>query len=291
MLLQHEEQQQRHARADQPHRDEPDDLATEVLGQWGSAQRPEIEPTATAHEAPRHAPDTLEVVGGRAANVHPAVGVVDPIDGHFVHAQPVVFGEQQQFGVEEPAVVFHGGQQVSGDVGADGLEAALSVAETYREDRAEDHVVRARDDLAPRAPSHGRTGRKTRSDREVAVSGDERCNEGQQRIEPGRQIDVHVGAHLGLAAAPGLAQGEPATLAVEMDHLDVGELLGASASDVEGRVGARVVDDRDLPTEREVGGQVRVQARDAPLEHVGLVVDRHGHIEHDRSFNRVRGRC
>ncbi len=36
-------------------------------------------------------------------------------------------GEDEEFGVEEPAVVTDIGQQLAGDIGADGLERALGV--------------------------------------------------------------------------------------------------------------------------------------------------------------------
>ena len=49
--------------------------------------------------------DALEVVDRGADDVHARVGVVDPVDRHLVDAQAVAAGEDEQLGVEEPAVV------------------------------------------------------------------------------------------------------------------------------------------------------------------------------------------
>ena len=58
-------------------------------------------------------------VGPRGAgDVHPAVGVVDPVDRDLVDAEPVVLGEHQQLGVEEPASSSTSGEQPPRDVGA-----------------------------------------------------------------------------------------------------------------------------------------------------------------------------
>ena len=58
------------------------------------------------------------------------VGVVDPVDGYLVDAQPRPLGEHEQLGVEEPRVVLDEGEQYRSKVGAQGLEAALGVRET-----------------------------------------------------------------------------------------------------------------------------------------------------------------
>ena len=56
-------------------------------------------------ETLQHSGDALEVGGGGGDDVDPAVGVVDPVHGHFVNAQPAAFGQHQKLGVEEPSGV------------------------------------------------------------------------------------------------------------------------------------------------------------------------------------------
>ena len=46
--------------------------------------------------------NALEIADGCGHDVHPGVGVVDPVDRHLVDAQPGTFGEHEHLGVEEP---------------------------------------------------------------------------------------------------------------------------------------------------------------------------------------------
>ena len=73
--------------------------------------------------------------------------------GHLVDTQAAALGEHQQFGVEEPAGVRDMRQQPLGDVGADGLEAALRVGKARGQRGLQDQVVAARDDLTL-GPAH-----------------------------------------------------------------------------------------------------------------------------------------
>ena len=82
----------------------------------------------------------------------PGVGVLDPVDGHLVDAQPVALGQHQQLGVEEPAVVLNHRQQQPGHVGPQRLEAALGVGDPGAQGRPDDQVVAAGDHLALQAP-------------------------------------------------------------------------------------------------------------------------------------------
>ena len=95
-----------------------------------------------ARERAGHARGAAEVAERGVDDVHAAVGVVDPVDRHLVDAQAVALGEQQQLGVEEPAVVVDRGDQSLRDVAPHGLEAALRVVHAGREHGAEDQVVR-----------------------------------------------------------------------------------------------------------------------------------------------------
>ena len=84
------------------------------------------------------------------------------------------------------------GRSRSRDVGAHRLEAALRVAHPGREHRAQDQVVGARDELTLRRAGDRRPGSEPRSDREVRVAGQERCDEREEGVEVGREVDVHV---------------------------------------------------------------------------------------------------
>ena len=110
----------------------------------------------------------------RCEDVHARVRVVDPVDRDLVDAHAAALGDDQQLGVEEPAVVADGIEQLWQHVGAHGLEAALGVAELARSASAQQAVVGARDELALRSPRHPRAGRQPRADRHLAVSGEQR---------------------------------------------------------------------------------------------------------------------
>ena len=61
-----------------------------------------------------------------------------------------------------------------------------------------------------------RSGRETRADRDIRVARHERRDEGQQRTETGREIDIHVRDDVGVARAPRASQREAAAFAVEV---------------------------------------------------------------------------
>jgi hypothetical protein len=85
---------------------------------------------------PRDAPQVLQ---RRPHDLHPRVGIVDPVDRDLVDAQPAPLGEHQHLGVEEPAVVAHGVEQPGPQrVDTSGLEAALGVAEARPQHRVEE---------------------------------------------------------------------------------------------------------------------------------------------------------
>jgi hypothetical protein len=65
-----------------------------------------------------------------------------------VDPQPGALGEDEQFGVEEPAGVLGKRQQRPRLVSPDGLETALGIGEACPHERAKQHVVAARDHLA-----------------------------------------------------------------------------------------------------------------------------------------------
>ena len=235
--------------------------------------------------------DAAQVLQRRAQQRHARVGVVDPVDRHLVDAQPAPLGEHEQLGVEEPAVVADIGEQAGEHVPADRLEAALRVGEARAQDGPQAEVVPARDDLPAWPADHPRAVREPRADRQVAVSGEQRSDEWQQRPQVGREIDVHVAGHARRAGAPRRPQGASASLALEPQDRDAGELGGERAGEGRGRVGAGVVGDHDPPAERQLGRQEAVQPPDAALEAVRLVVDGHHHVDVERAVRPRPGRA
>ena len=210
----------------------------------------------------------------------------------------------------------HQRQQPAGHVGADRLEAALRVGEARPQRPAQQDVVAARDHLALHAAHHPRRRREPRADREVGVPGDQRGHQREQGVEVGGQVDVHVREHRRVRRRPHRAQRPPATLLVEVDDGDLGELVGQRVGDGERRVGTRVVGDRDPERVGQRVREVPVQAPDARAQ-VALLVEHgdddvedggpggldglpvsaggrsgeRGRCGHDRSVGRVRGRA
>ncbi len=105
---------------------------------------------------------------------------------------------------------------------APGLEAALGVGEAAAQAEVEEAVVGAGDDLALGAADDAGAARQAGADREVGVAGDQRGDEGEEGLEPGREVDVHVGEDVGVAARPDPAQGPAAALLGEADVGDRG---------------------------------------------------------------------
>ena len=201
--------------------------------------------------------------------------------------RPRALGEHEQLGVEEPAVVADVGEQAPGRGRRHGLEAALRVGEARAQHGAQQAVVGARDELALGAAHDARRARQARADGEVAVAREQRRHERQQAAQVGRQVDVHVAEHARVAARPGLAQGEPAALAIEAQDLDAGQLVRERRGDGGRRVRARVVGDDDPPGERQLGAQEAVQPADAALERGLLVEDGHDDLDARRDVPRA----
>jgi hypothetical protein len=196
-----------------------------------------------------------------------------------VDPQAVTLGEHQQLGVEEPAVVLDERQQRPRDVGADRLEAALGVAEPGPQDRSQEVVVGARDQLALEPAGDPRAARQPAADRELAVARDQRRDQRSQRPQVGRQVDVHVAEDVGLAGRPGGPQRPAAALGVEVAHPHARQLGRQPAGDGEGRVDAGVVGDHDPPAVRQLATQEGVQRPDRALQPGLLVVDRDDHLD------------
>ena len=191
----------------EPHHlsDQPDRRVHRGLGLGLLAQGRQREPAR--RERPADPPHALEVGDGGGDDVDPRVGVVDPVDGHLVDAQPGPLGQHQQLGVEEPAGVLHQREQGPRPVGPDGLEPALGVGEAGAEGGAQDQVVGAGDQLPLRAPDHPRHRAQSAADGHVGVARHQRRDEREQGVEVGRQVDVEIGEHGGVARAPHRASG------------------------------------------------------------------------------------
>jgi hypothetical protein len=241
--------------------------------------------TGPARRQPR---DAAQVLDRGAHDVDARVGVVDPVDRDLVDAQPAALGEHEQLGVEEPAVVADLAEQAPGRRRGHGLEAALRVGEAGAQHGVQQAVVGARDDLALEPAHDARRAGQARADGEVAVARQQGRDQREQAAQVGRQVDVHVAEHAGVAARPGLAQGEPAALAVHAQHLDAEQLARERRGDGGRRVGARVVGDDDPPGERQLGAQEAVQPADAALERGLLVEDGHHDLDARRDLPRAR---
>jgi hypothetical protein len=69
-----------------------------------------------------------------------------------VDPQADPFGDDQQFGVEEPAGVGDQGKQFACDVGPHRLEAALGIGESRTQHSPQQQVVTARNEFTLQAP-------------------------------------------------------------------------------------------------------------------------------------------
>ena len=124
----------------------------------GHSDAQETQHCAVAAQAVEpQAPDAAQVVPGGAPDVHPRVGVVDPVHRDLVDAHAGALRGHQQLGVEEPGLVRHQRQQLPCRIGAEGLEAALRVPEAGPQDAPQQQVVGARDELAFGAARDART--------------------------------------------------------------------------------------------------------------------------------------
>jgi len=121
--------------------------------------------------------------------------------------------------------------------------------------------------------------REPRADRDVAVPGQQRRDEREQRAQIRREIDVHVGDHARGRARPRCPQRAAAALAGEPQRLDVRQLGGEARGDPGRRVRAGVVGDDDVPAEREAVAEEVVQAAHVRLQRRLLVVDGNDDIE------------
>jgi hypothetical protein len=118
--------------------------------------------------------------------VHARLWTFDPVDGEFVDTKSPALSEDQQFGVEEPGFVTYCAKQLTRDVTAECLEAALGIAEPRAQRQVQEAVVGARDELALGPPYDARAPSQPRTDRQIAVTREQRRDPRQQPVEPCR---------------------------------------------------------------------------------------------------------
>ena len=185
--------------------------------------------------------------------------------------------------------ISHLREQLPGDVRAQRLEPALGVRETRAEGEVEQTVVTAGDDLAlAAAHDAGRMG-EPGPDRDIAVTGDERRDERKQRVQSGREVDVHVADDVGVALRPRRTQRPSPSLLGQVADLDAGKVGRQSVGDRQRPVDAGVVGDHDPPCERQVRAQERVQPTDRPLQCLLLVVDGNDDVDRRPDQHRTVG--
>ncbi len=94
--------------------------------------------------------------------------------------------------------------------------------------------------------------RQPRADGDVAVAGQQRRDEREQRAQVGRQVDVHVADDRRVAGRPGRAQRAAAAPAASSRSVTTPGSVGRQrGGDGRGGVGRGVVGDDDAPAERE----------------------------------------
>ena len=253
-----------------------------------TAQRRDPDRAAGQPGAEPH--DPAHIAQGRGDHVDPGVGVVDPVHRDLVNAQPGPLRQHEQFGVEEPARVRSERQQGPGRVRADRLEPALRVGEARAEGSVEQQVVAAGNDLAFRAADHPGAPGQPGPDRDVAVPGQQRRDQRQQRVQVSGQVHVHIGVDVGVAAGPDRAQRPAPPGPLDTDRAHQRELGRQLQGLGPGAVGASVVGDRDAGRERKAVIQEGAQPPDGRAEVAFLVADRDHDL--DLRFSRnPRGRC
>ena len=143
-------------------------------------------------------------------------------------------------------------------------------------------------DLALRVAGHVRAGRQPGADRDIGVARDERRHEREQRVEVGREVDVHVRDDVGVTRTP---RGSAARSRGPCDRGGGRGRAGSSRSRSSARARCRSVDALSTIVIRHENGksaaQIRVEATDARTERPLLVVDR----DHDVEYTSARRAC
>ena len=193
-------------------------------------------------------------VGGRD-DLHPRVGVVDPVHRDLADPQAEALGRDQQLGVEEPLVVLNEREQLRRRVAAQRLEAALGIAEAAAASVSlSNRLYAPRNQLALRAAHDVRARRQPGADGHVAVPGQQRGHQRQERGQGGREVHVHVRDDRSVARRPRRTQRVAAALAGQVHGGDAAHGRGQVVRHLVGAVRAGVVDHGD---ERRGRGTIR----------------------------------
>ena len=173
-----------------------------------------------------------EVVDRGARDVDAAVGVVDPVDRHLVDAQAVVLGER---GAARCRRTSRRPRPSGSSRRATSVRTALkphcASRHPGREHGAQDAGCSVRE-ISSRFGARGDRERRARAgSRSRRRSGPETsgATSGRQRVEVGREVDVHVRDDGGVARGPRRPQREAAALAVEVDGAHPGQVPGEAA--------------------------------------------------------------
>ncbi len=264
----------------QPDRRERPELTAHSAGQPGRthlrwqihADPPRDDPTGD----PDHSANVLH---RRRHDIDPGVRVVRPVDRNLMNTETVTFGEQQQLGVEEPVVVLDRGQEGTGHVGPDRLEATLGVPEGRPEGDPQHPVVTTGDDLPFRSTNDPGPANQPRTDRDVRMARKQRRDQRQQCLKPAGEIHVHICDDIGVRRRPDGPQRPAAALGLQPCHPDPTQVGGQLPGDRGRGVGTRVVCDRDTPVKGKTAGQEVMQSPDAVGKGRLLVVDRDHHLD------------
>ena len=165
----------------------PEASATTMPGTAGVASRPSLERV----DVGEHGDRVVE-------RMDRAPGHMAPLDGHLGDAEAESVGQDQDLDVEGEPLDPDQVEQEAGHRGAEGLEAALGVAEPEPGAGGDQTVEEPAHDRAHGIGAlHHRVGQRPRSDGQVV---------GPQPVDQhrdGPRVDGHVGVHVGGVPAPG----------------------------------------------------------------------------------------
>ena len=253
--------------------------------QPGDLDRSPRQPAAEPHHATQ-----VSERGGH--HVDPRVEVIDPVDRDLVDAQPGPLGQHQQFGVEEPAGVLGKWQQRPRLPAPDRLEPALGVREPGPHAGVQQQVVAPGDELALGSADHPRPPGQPGADGHVAVAGQQRRDQRQQRVQIRRQIDIHVREDLGVTLRPDRPQRPPPSRLFHAYGPHLIEVARQPVGDGPGAVRAAVVRDGDPRGKREALPQIADQPPHARREITFLVTHRNHNVHlHNSHSHENRRPC
>ena len=199
-------------------------------------------------------------------------GVLDPVDGHLQNAHAGPLRDDQQLGVEEPSLVVNQGHEVAGNLRAHRLESALRIAKPRVQHATKQKVVSARDELTSRAPADPRSRGEPAADGDVGAPREDGRNQCCQRLQPCREVDVHVRDDVRITRQPGAPERPAATLFLKVDAAHAVQQACEPHADEPSCVVTRVVDDGDPRGEWNLLVDKCVQRAHALLQDALLVV-------------------